>query len=347
MRLSCPNCGAQYEVPVEVIPQDGRDVQCSNCGHTWFQIHPDNDTDLAQDVGTSLPDQGWSPEEIAASDAREAELVEDPAQHGDDSEVQPPEPRFDDDEPEADDEDDEADEVEEPAEDDSEDGIDAEDADDTDDTDQEIEDEEQDTPQPPRGIDPAIANVLRQEAEFEAQARESESRETLETQTELGLQEPASRAQDRQSTEARDRMRHIQGLDEQAPPAAQPDASTQLDDVAHASRRDLLPNIDDINSTLRSSDDPAGGASASAVVASQRKRSGFRLGFGLVMLLAALVILAYVYNREVVAAYPAAEPTVQIFMETMNGMRVWLDTRVTEGMLWLEGVAGSAGGQAE
>lgn len=37
MRLICPNCGAQYEVPDEVIPVAGRDVQCSNCGHTWFQ----------------------------------------------------------------------------------------------------------------------------------------------------------------------------------------------------------------------------------------------------------------------------------------------------------------------
>ncbi|MGJ5621471.1 zinc-ribbon domain-containing protein, partial [Sulfitobacter sp. MF3-043] len=37
MRLICPNCDAQYEV----MPTDGRDVQCSNCGQTWFQHHPD------------------------------------------------------------------------------------------------------------------------------------------------------------------------------------------------------------------------------------------------------------------------------------------------------------------
>jgi len=37
MRLVCPNCGAQYEVDDRVIPENGRDVQCSNCGHTWFQ----------------------------------------------------------------------------------------------------------------------------------------------------------------------------------------------------------------------------------------------------------------------------------------------------------------------
>ena len=37
MRLICPNCDAQYEVPDNVIPEAGRDVQCSDCGNTWFQ----------------------------------------------------------------------------------------------------------------------------------------------------------------------------------------------------------------------------------------------------------------------------------------------------------------------
>ncbi|MDC0135779.1 zinc-ribbon domain-containing protein, partial [Sulfitobacter sp.] len=31
MRLICPNCDAQYEVPDDVMPVAGRDVQCSNC----------------------------------------------------------------------------------------------------------------------------------------------------------------------------------------------------------------------------------------------------------------------------------------------------------------------------
>ena len=37
MRLTCPDCQAQYEVDERVIPQNGRDVQCSSCGHTWYQ----------------------------------------------------------------------------------------------------------------------------------------------------------------------------------------------------------------------------------------------------------------------------------------------------------------------
>ncbi len=41
MRLTCPNCGAQYEVDEKVIPRGGRDVQCSACGNTWYQYPMD------------------------------------------------------------------------------------------------------------------------------------------------------------------------------------------------------------------------------------------------------------------------------------------------------------------
>ena len=41
MRLVCPNCDAEYEVDTSAIPLAGRDVQCSNCGHAWFQAHPE------------------------------------------------------------------------------------------------------------------------------------------------------------------------------------------------------------------------------------------------------------------------------------------------------------------
>ncbi len=60
MRLICPNCGAQYEVDARVMPDAGRDVQCSNCGHTWFQRPPHLDADLAAEMGQELragPDQ--------------------------------------------------------------------------------------------------------------------------------------------------------------------------------------------------------------------------------------------------------------------------------------------------
>ena len=36
MLIKCPNCDAQYEVPNDIIPAAGRDVQCSSCSKTWF-----------------------------------------------------------------------------------------------------------------------------------------------------------------------------------------------------------------------------------------------------------------------------------------------------------------------
>ncbi|WP_333828602.1 zinc-ribbon domain-containing protein [Pararhodobacter sp.] len=41
MRLTCPNCKAQYEIDGTAIPETGRDVQCSACGTTWYQ-HPES-----------------------------------------------------------------------------------------------------------------------------------------------------------------------------------------------------------------------------------------------------------------------------------------------------------------
>lgn len=37
MRLICPNCTVTYNVSEDIIPQEGRDVKCSNCSHIWFK----------------------------------------------------------------------------------------------------------------------------------------------------------------------------------------------------------------------------------------------------------------------------------------------------------------------
>ena len=35
MRLTCPACGAAYDVPDDAIPTAGREVECSDCGAVW------------------------------------------------------------------------------------------------------------------------------------------------------------------------------------------------------------------------------------------------------------------------------------------------------------------------
>ena len=37
MRLVCPNCKANYEIPSNAVPIGGREVKCDSCGHSWFQ----------------------------------------------------------------------------------------------------------------------------------------------------------------------------------------------------------------------------------------------------------------------------------------------------------------------
>lgn len=47
MRLACPNCDVRYEVPDDAIPIGGREAQCTNCGHSWFQQHPDREATVS------------------------------------------------------------------------------------------------------------------------------------------------------------------------------------------------------------------------------------------------------------------------------------------------------------
>lgn len=60
MRLICPNCDAQYDIADDVIPEGGRDVQCSSCAHTWFQTDkpkvPGRDAGQAAASATPQPE---------------------------------------------------------------------------------------------------------------------------------------------------------------------------------------------------------------------------------------------------------------------------------------------------
>ena len=83
-------------------------------------------------------------------------------------------------------------------------------------------------------------------------------------------------------------------------------------------RRDLLPDIEEINSTLKSS---RGGKQADEA----RHRSGFRAGF-MVMLLASLaLVFAYAQAPAIARALPEAEPAMIGFVDLANQLRDWID----------------------
>ena len=42
MIIECINCDKKFEVNSELIPSDGRTIQCGSCNHIWFYKHNTN-----------------------------------------------------------------------------------------------------------------------------------------------------------------------------------------------------------------------------------------------------------------------------------------------------------------
>lgn len=277
MRLICPNCGAQYEVPIEVIPSGGRDVQCSNCGHTWYQRHPDDDPELADELDATGPEPEWEPEPEPEDPpgARGPEVVVDNV----------------------------------------------------------ASDISEDVPAPQqRGLDPSVAEVLREEAELEQRRREAEA---LESQPDLGLAEPDEDEQARRARQSRDRMAAMRGEPAQ-PSAAAVAGAAAMASTRPTSRRELLPDVEEINQTLRSTAEPRTPAHPSeddgqrgSDLRPKKRSGGFGRGFMLVILLAAIAIGAYIFAPQISEAVPPVAPYLDSYVATIDDERAWLDERIT------------------
>ena len=278
MRLICPNCDAQYEVDDSVIPDGGRDVQCSSCGHTWFQ--PGTDTVLENEAAKateSLPTAEEWGDELSESRAEPApqalDVLADALQ------------------PEGDDQ-------------------------------SEDESEPLESDATRRMLDENLLSILREEAEREARARRAESR-GLETQPDLGLDQiPAALAARAAAV---------------APPAeaSAPELSARLrpDSTdtapANSARRDRLPDIEVINSTLRATSERGSApASRDAPEARARRRAGFRSGFLSVVLLAVVAVALYAFAPSISARVPALEPALSQYVAWVDAGRLWLDQQM-------------------
>jgi predicted Zn finger-like uncharacterized protein len=301
MRLICPNCDAEYEVEDSAIPDTGRDVQCSNCGHAWFQLPPE--IELALEQEEELFGQAAAADPSSAS---EAAVAEAPAQSRAD-EAMP--------------------------------NAMAADAASM------VSDAATPSDPPRRTLDDNLMAILREEAEREAAARRSEG-SVIETQPDLGLAAPASPPPSPPPAPvtgglagAARRIAQMQGKDPDAPPPAPPRAAT---------RRDLLPDIEEINSSLKGNEIPAQLGEDGQAVAAASEARGFRSGFALALFIAVVLLAAYVAAPQIKAQIPAVASSMDAYVAAVDGLRLWLDgamraaTDSLRGMLAAEG--GSAGG---
>lgn len=272
MRIICPNCDAQYEVDDGAIPDEGRDVQCSSCGHAWFQEKLDAQEELTEALY----------EEPVAEDAPLPVAL---------------------------------------------------------DQDEDIDAPVAATDAPPikRSLDDAVLAVLREEAEREIAARKAEAG-GLETQGDLGLPPPVSpnvgssadRAR-RAEPEINETERRIKAL--KGEPVPLPKA---------AARRDLLPDIEEINSTLRPSEVTDAADVDDLPDLSRKSKGGFRSGFSLVLLLAVLVVALYVMAPRISEQIPGAAGAMAAYVAAIDAARLQLDGLIQKATALLQGVAGGS-----
>ena len=100
-------------------------------------------------------------------------------------------------------------------------------------------------------------------------------------------------------------------------------------------RRDLLPDIEEINSSLRSTAMRSGPPRSTENPDVQRGR-GFRLGFGTVLLIAVGLALIYGHAGRIGAALPPLEGPLESYAMAGDGLRGRLDT-------WLRGLLDTIG----
>ncbi|QYZ69005.1 zinc-ribbon domain-containing protein [Neotabrizicola shimadae] len=288
MRLICPNCSAEYEVDDAAIPDTGRDVQCSNCGHGWFQLPPHVEAEAEAEA--EVFDE---PEPVAVPAIASPLPGED-----DDDEPEPPPP------------------------------------------------DQSASPRQPRTLDDSVLAVLKEEAEREANARRAEAMRTIETQPDLGLDSAvagavaASAAAER---EARARAKPVEVI-----PSAEDIAREAAAEAgvapSRASRRGQLPDIEEINSTLRATDDRAGLASGLAPDDMSPRRGGFGRGFMLMILLALILAVTYLMAPRFAAQVPALKPALDGYVGAVDSARLYLDGLLKSATGAVESVSPAPGG---
>ena len=274
MRLTCPNCTAQYEIDTDLIPDEGRDVQCSNCSNTWFATKPVPPSAAPVNVD-------W--------DAADAAAIDDDDDILDDTPAAESRANWDD--------------TPEDVEQDSEATV-AHDIADEDEVDDGSEDDAfSASPELPqrRPVDAAALDILREEADLEIAQRQGDP-SPIETQSEAALEEEVEDEIPSRAWKARiSRIEDAEAIEERARALDEKAAYSQT-------KSDLLPDIEDINSSL------APGAATNG-------SGGFRLGFALCFGVPVLLLALYSLGPTIAQMFPATENFIVAYLDAANAAR--------------------------
>ncbi len=201
------------------------------------------------------------------------------------------------------------------------------------------EDEDRDAASPPasepgrRRSDPSVLEILRSEAERENAARNAERSGNGSTGD-----EPPADARDATDLASRARAARMraQGGGARERRGEAPDTPRERPHEAPAPRRparqaeDSLPDVDELNSSLRSADDRSRRrdrkkARARGETGERRRPVGRRLGFYFACLLALLMAAAYALEGQLAAAVPEAAPYLARYVVIVDTGRRILD----------------------
>ncbi len=171
-----------------------------------------------------------------------------------------------------------------------------------------------------RQIDSDVADILREEAARESRLRrEAAAPQAVEQQEEMPLD----------AVEGDARARRIAELEGAEDAFEADEFAAAVASATAASRREVFPDIEEINSTLRATGDrreeEANATDVDTVGSTGRRRGKVRLGFFSVLILAAIGVGVYAYAPQIAESVPTLAGPLEAYVGVANQGRFWLD----------------------
>ena len=179
-----------------------------------------------------------------------------------------------------------------------------------------------------RSLHPSVAGVLREEAKREVEERGINSAQVPDN---AAVSQPNSEAassspvRSGSSDQARDADMDMQALEA---------LYQNSEKTAKSTRGALLPDIDEINSTLSTSgaEWPSDSDASKEIAQKGQRRLGFLLGIAIIIAAAALYYFAGTLSERI----PALQQPLELYQQWINNMRIVLDQWIRQAIDWLQ-----------